>query len=153
VQYKNLEFAKTAEGWQLQKQDFSLVTRYLPGDTENVSYEAAIPLDSLNNKEIYFVAFSNEAKMAANEIARNLPALRAQVACLEKDANKTECVDLPLKTCQNPVFVFDEKRFNNTDFVHTRIYQEENCIIIESLTQNLMRAADRLLFGIHNIMG
>lgn len=152
VNYNNFEFVQTQGVWQLQKQAFALATRYLPKDVENVSYDGAFSADSFKDKEIYFVAFSDDARIAANEIARNLPVFRAQLACLEEDENRTECQDLPVKTCSSLIVVFDEKRLNATEFIHTKVYQEENCIIIESSVQNIIKAADRLLFAVYGIM-
>lgn len=150
--YNNFEFASVSGRWEVQKQSFTLATRYLPKDVENVSYQGAVSVNSFSNKEVYFAAFSDDAKIVANEIATNLPVLRVQLACLEQDANRTECKDLPLKTCQNLVLIIDEKRFNNTEFFKPIVYQKENCITIEASTRDMMRAADRFLFEIYSII-
>lgn len=161
--YNNFKFASVAGRWGVQKQGFNLATRYLPKEVENISYQAAISANSFNGKEVYFVALSDDAKMVANEVATNLPVLRAQFACIEDDANRTECSDLPLKTCSNFVFIIDEKRFNNASSsinnsanfntpIKPKIYQKENCITIEASSKDMMRAADRFLFGAYGII-
>ncbi|MBS3090449.1 hypothetical protein J4433_01630 [Candidatus Pacearchaeota archaeon] len=151
-QYNNFEFASSGGLWQLQNQNFGLVVRYLPQDVENISYSAKLSQNLFSGREIYFVALNDETKIAANEIARNLPALRVQLACLEEQANLAECADLPVKTCWDILIVINEKKFNNATLVNEGIYQDENCIYIDSTAKNLIRAADRLLFGIYGII-
>jgi hypothetical protein len=156
--YNNFEFLKVQGEWQLQKQPFNLLTRYLPYDVENISFTGLVSSESFAGKGVYFVALSSEAKIAANEIARNLPMLRAQLACLETDADKTQCADLPLKTCQSLVIAINEKKSNaanltdDSEKTETKIYREDNCVIIKADTRNLLRAADRLLFAIYKII-
>lgn len=148
--YNNFEFVSSGELWRLQGS--SLSTRYLPGEVENISYSAALQQGQFAGRDVYFVAFSEGAKIAANEIARNLPALRFQLACLPEQANMSECADLPVKNCGSIVLAIDEKRLNNTSSMQERIYQQENCIFLEVSTKNLIRAADRVLFGIYGVM-
>ena len=75
-----------------------------------------------------------------------------QLACLEEQANMTECLSLPVKTCRDILIVVRGKTANNSEFVPSRVYQQENCIYIEAETKNLIKAADRLLFGLYGVM-
>ena len=150
-QYNNFEFVSSGGLWQLQNQNFGLVVRYLPQDVENISYSARLSQDFFSGREVYFSALNDETKIAANEIAKNLPALRVQLACLEEQENMAECSELPLKTCKDTLIVINGQG-NETEFASSRVYQDENCIYIDSTAKNLIRAADRLLFGVYGVM-
>lgn len=149
--YNNFRFLSSAGLWKIQSQDFNLATRYLPQEVSNISYSAVLSPASFSGKEVYFSALSAETKLAASELAGNLPSLRAQFACTVKQENITECSDLPVKTCKDNFIIITAKQ-EEQGFSPSRIYKEENCIYIEAESKNLIRAADRLLFGIYDVM-
>lgn len=159
--YKEFEFSRSERGWQVMKQPFSLITRFLPQDVENISLFGSWSVNDFANKEIYFVAYRGEAKIAASEIARNLPFRRAQYACFEDDANLSGCEDLPLKTCLDEVIFINylssnvssgNLSENETKHVEARIFQNDSCVAIESEYEDLIKAADRFLFDVYGII-
>ncbi|MFH0831840.1 MAG: hypothetical protein V1886_03170 [archaeon] len=149
--YNNFKFLSSAGLWKIQNQDFSLSTRYLPQDVLNISYSAALSPEFFAGKEVYFSALSAETRLAVNELDGNLPALRAQFACTVEQENMTECSALPVKTCKDNLIIITAQE-NKSEFLPSRIYSKENCIYIEAESKNLIRAADRLLFGVYKIM-
>jgi hypothetical protein len=163
--YKGFEFLRVPAGWQLANKPFTLITRFFPKDVENVSLLGRWFVDDFSNKEVYFVAYSDEAKIAALEIARNLPFKRVQYACFEDAADLSVCYDLPIKDCfDNVIFINytsskkEIKNKNETELtkegkeIEPKIYQKDNCVIIEAEYSDLVRAADRFLFSIYGII-
>jgi hypothetical protein len=70
-----------------------------------------------------------------------LPIKRVQPVCLE------ECEeDLPIKTCSatETIVVFEESN-------ETAIVEEGNCIFVKARSEEMLKAADRLVFCLHNI--
>lgn len=151
IKYNGFSFVKQEGGWQLQK-PFSLLTAYNPKEVEAIQYNSKIQRSDLENKDVYFTAFDSEERIAANEIFKNLPVSRAQKVCLEEDANKTGCEELPLKNCyDNTIIVIKDIKDENVT-VTPRAYQQARCIFIESDSYNITKVADRLLFSLYGIM-
>ena len=155
VNYNGFSFVKVNNGWQVQNQPFSLVTRYLPAETESINSKGIFSAEITNfaNKQLYFVAFSSSEKAAISEIARNIPLLRAQPVCLEEDSNRTECFELPLKNCfDDSVMVISQiKQEQNQSAPEERVYKERKCIFITADSENILKAADRFLFALYSI--
>lgn len=165
--YNGFEFTSAQIGWQIINQPFNLVTRFLPQDVENISLAGYWSADDFAGQEVYFIAYTEEEKIAASEIARNLQFKRAQYACLEEDADLAVCQDLPIKTCSDAVISinqasYKDKADNETASlqeagqeeagIEARIYKKDSCIMIEAEYNDLIKSADRFLFAVYKVI-
>ena len=172
VNYQGFSFVRVQGGWAVEKQAFSLVTRYLPLDVENIPSNSISKANDFVNKQLYLVAFSSNEKFAAAEIVSNLPILRAQYVCLESEQNRTECADFPIKNCfDDKILIIKELNVEKKDSNETNqtnvssesspvlsslenatIYKQNKCNIIEADSESLLKAADRFLFQNYDII-
>lgn len=118
---------------------FSLIRN----NTINSSYLAQTYLTfDPNNTQMQYVA------LASGELTQNLArtfSLAFIPACTQKDAT---CGNAPVISCdntQNPVIYLKEA-------TETAVFVNKNCITIQGKNEELVRATDRLLFKLYNIM-
>lgn len=146
VVYNGIKFTKTDNGWTWITQNFEMLTQFNPREVKNISSNVVSTASKFISSNVYFVAYRFDEKAASDEIYRNLRPSRSQYVCLEENANDTECADLPLKSClKDNVFVVLVKN-------ETKIYEQDNCVFIESDSDNIIKAADRFLFGAFGVI-
>lgn len=146
IEYKGIKFVTDENGyWSFDIQGTNFLTKYNPKETEDISFLNSKSINEYSNKPLYLVGDNGEH---FSEIARNLNnvALRISNACLEGDSKCTKNNEnFPVKDCSNNIIVFKESINEN------RVYQQENCIFIETDYANQARYADRFLFNILGI--
>ena len=135
VVYNDLEFVNQNGLWVLG----SFVFRNVPQQVEDIG----TGLKDINNYQGRPLYIYSESEDAEIEISVNLGqvAQRVQKACLEG----LECQgDFPVKTCEDNFIIIKES--NNS-----MISQEDNCVYIEGLKEDLTGLADQFLFKILGI--
>jgi hypothetical protein len=143
--YNDVEFVKDSNLWNTDIGNYRYSFKYNPKETEGINKIVKIdsmlrPLNTYSNQPLYI--YSDNAE-AATEIYRNLfyqnkIVLRVQDACLEGE----KCEDnIPVKNCTSNLIIIRES--NNT-----RMKQQENCVFIESKSENLTELSDSFLFKI-----
>jgi len=148
AKYKTYNFQRTDAGWQTTVNNAVLTTSFLPQEVENISSSAFIP-SSLGNA-IYFVANSYDERQAASEISKVLNAQRMQFACLPEDSNKSECADLPLKSCDDASSdggIIIIKEMNTTSVEYNKF-----CLTIQGNATEIVKVADKAVFKITGII-
>jgi len=140
--YGGYTFTKQDERWYCK--ELGISTLFLPQETENIS--AAIPFSASDFSEfsrLYFSALSPAELQGKEEIAKNLQ-LELHEACLEEQAELPGCENLPLKNCSTRIIVLKELKEGGS-----KIYTQEQCIFIEATANEMLKAADKFLFGIY----
>ncbi len=143
VDYNGFEFIRQNNFWFVDQGNLKFAFKYNPNEVERVG-GIINPLDSYFKKPLYVFSESEEAKL---EIYRNLdPRInpiveRIQPACLDEE----ECEDnLPIKTCEdNFIIIKKAETFN--------IIQNQSCVFIQGLEENLTQVTDEFLFKVFKI--
>ena len=146
--YKDYVFQRTEAGWETKANNLQIVTQFLPQEVENISSAQFISGDLGNT--IFFIADSYDERQAAAELSLILSSQRKQFACLPEDSNKSECADLPLKSCgsassESGVVIIKESN-------ETSINYNSFCITINGNATELVKAADKAIFKIVGIV-
>ncbi|MEK6859325.1 MAG: hypothetical protein AABX54_00780 [Nanoarchaeota archaeon] len=145
VDYKGIKFIKSDSYWNFNSQGQSLITRYNPEETKNISLIGInINLNDYKNKPLYFVGNFQETN---NELGRNINTfvLRMQDACLEGE-NCTS--DFPVKSCSEDNVIVIKEPYEK---IKESVYKNEKCIFITANLENQTRFADAVLFKILGI--
>lgn len=110
--------------------------QYLPSEVANVSVNGSFDLEMYSGQPIYYVGSDAGIVEVLSNIGRY--ALRYQGACL----NERDCEeDLPIKSCENNVFITLEGN-------ETLVDSEENCVY---LFGDSVKAADAFLYEVLKI--
>ncbi|MFH1249283.1 MAG: hypothetical protein V1660_03965 [archaeon] len=151
MKYNGFIFTNTENGWELKSP--SLLTRFNPKEVEPIASNIRLRSNDFAGTDMYLDAYNMDEKAAAYEIARNLAPLRIQSVCLEGNENKTGCEELPIKNCyDHKVLVVREIKSEENITIAPRVYQQANCLIVESSIENLTMVADRAVFALQGIM-
>ncbi len=135
VFYNGFEFEYINGFWIIG--DFAF--RYNPQQVEDIGF-ALKNMNNYQGKPIYIYSESEEAKL---EVYVNLGqvAQRVQDACVE---NKNCSGNFPVKTCEDNFIIIKEGNNN-------MITQDNNCVYIEGLQEDLTKLTDQFLFKILGI--
>jgi len=157
--YNNFTFNKNGGFWQANSKGITVITIYLPQETENITCEKcnSANFNIFQNKEVYFSVDSLIPNNAINEIGRNLKGIakRMQYSCLQESENSSFCIeqDLPVKTCPEDLyasyFVFEFKQLETNA---TKVLYSGSCITIEAKDSiEFAKAADAFIFAASEI--
>jgi hypothetical protein len=146
--YKDYVFQRGDAGWETKANNLQIVTQFLPQEVENIS-SAQFISGELGNT-IFFIADSYDERQAAAELSGVLSSQRKQFACLPEDENKSECADLPLKSCddassESGIVIITESN-------ETSVSYNSFCITINGNATELVKAADKAIFKITGII-
>ena len=135
VVYNGYEFINQNGLWVLGTFTF----KYTPQQVEDIGFN----LKDINNYQGKPVYIYSESEEAWSEINVNLGQIvqRVQNACIE---NENCSGNFPVKTCEDNFIIIKE---NN----NSMITQDNNCVYIEGLQENLTKLADQFLFKILGI--
>ncbi len=135
VIYNGFEFKYNNGLWTLE----SFVFRYTPEQVPDIGFDLK-DATFYQGKPVYIYSESEEAEL---EVYTNLGlvAQRIQDACIENE----ECFgDFPVKTCEDNFIIIKE---NN----NSMITQDNNCVYIKGLQEDLTKLSDQFLFKILGI--
>ncbi|MEM4271120.1 MAG: hypothetical protein QXO70_03445 [Candidatus Pacearchaeota archaeon] len=138
INYRGIEFNLREDGWHFQIEGFEFVTIYSPKDTENISATIFLNAQDYYGKPLYFSRDSSQEGIIEIEKNLNRIASRIQYACLDEN-----CSEFAIKNCSsNNIIII--KEIKNETFIS----QEDNCIFINALSGEIVRASDRFLYKI-----
>jgi hypothetical protein len=130
IGYGDFEFVSQNGFWVLD--DF--VFRYVPHQVEDLGISIK-PIANYQGKPLYISSEDDEAELEIYMNLRNV-AQRIQPACTEKE----ECGgDFPRKTCDNNFIIIRESNIST-------ILQDNNCVYIEGIKEDLTKLTDQFLF-------
>lgn len=135
IEYNGFKFVNQNGLWVLG----NFVFQSVPQQVEDIG-EGIKTASSYQGMPAYIYSEDEGAEI---EIGVNMGqiALRVQKACPEN----TVCdEDLPVKTCSDNFIIIKESNVS-------RITQEENCVFIEGLNEDLVELADQFLFKVLGI--
>lgn len=145
-------FTKKGSEWRTTINGYVIATSYLPKEVEDISHSGI-----LNKKDfesvVYFVAESESEIKAANELSRILFAQKKEFACLPENKDHEECKNLTSKNCDDATFmqkiiIFQEEQ----EDIAPQINYKDNCLIIKGNSFDLIRATDKLIFLMYDII-
>ena len=148
--YNGFTFTKQAGLWHTQWQRgsdlFNIRLRYGPRETENVPLVA--PEEGINVSDILYLTFDpGEGKkfvaLAASELGLNLIRtfnITLTAACTQN--NSDACSGRPIITCDNT----DEAVIYLREAPEMGLFLGNNCIIVQGQGEDLVRAADKLIW-------
>ncbi|MEM2933068.1 MAG: hypothetical protein QW622_02580 [Candidatus Pacearchaeota archaeon] len=139
MNYNGIDFNLREDGWHFQIEGLDFVTIYSPKDTENIS--AAIFLNAWDyyGKPLYFSRDSPQEGIIEIEKNLNRIASRMQYACLDEN-----CSEFAVKNCSSDNIIVIKESEKNETFIS----QEDNCIVINALPSEIVRASDKFLYKI-----
>ena len=134
---------------------YSIQFRYGPRELEDIKIGGSLNAGLLNNATEYYVTFNplgNDFSSVAlavadfNQHMTNVFFKKPIAAC---DKNETSaCRDRPIITCDNTEdLVLYVKEANAS-----RVYFDDNCMVVEGSGFELVKGIDRILLGFYNIM-
>jgi len=152
VKYKEFKFVQTENGaWKTKADGYEIQTTLLPGDVKNISLYGVASLNDFSGK-IYYIAKSWNIP-ALQEFSLVINAEQFQQACLPEEANETECIDSPLKSCNDassssPVIIF--KNTNETSAEYSNYCLVLNTDLNDSMSS--IKTVDRVIFALYGIL-
>ena len=122
--------------WILEKDGIQYGFDYHPSELKDIQVDSF----NINNQKYYFI-FNQEEKdnnldYSLGKLYYSLNQLGVQVflACSEEESCE---LDIPIKDCSEPSFYFKKAE-------ETKVYLDENCIMVEGDNQGLSMAVDKL---------
>ena len=162
--YNGFEFVQVQNGWQTSTTFGPLTTVNLPQQVKEVDCSECSTLNynSLAGGKVYIISSSASENSGAAELVRNVPYASVQRACLPEDADKEECKDLPIRSCenatvQNKVVIFKEGKIQGeieeegvSRASKEKVSYKSSCLVLEG--ENLIKAADRAIYKAFGVM-
>lgn len=156
--YNGFEFVKMAglwhTKWQYENQLYSIHLRYGPRESENISILTTgnnsftltdtvyITFDPAGNALAYVALASTELSLSL----KNVFGINATGACLRNETYA--CEKRPIITCDNTDVPVIWVREDNK----TGVFIDDNCLIIQGEKEEIVRAADRVIWGWYGII-
>ena len=153
VKFDNLWYTqfKSPKGTRL----YNIQFRYGPKEVEPIKIYGSLDTELFNNASDYYVTFNPAGKDFShvavavadfNQHMTNIFFKKPIAAC---DRNQTwACRDRPIITCENTDnVVLYIKEANNT-----KVYYDDNCIVVEGSDFELVKGVDRILFDLYEMM-
>ncbi len=137
--FGGVKFEKSGGYWMTEINSKLFYFTYLPQELENITITGNYSFGDYYQQPVYVV--NQNPAVGSISYALQDVALRIQEACMQG----TECTnkDLPIKTCNEKVIVF-----NNPNLNVTQINKENNCIYIDG---NFFEGVDKLIYRMLNI--
>ena len=157
--YNGFEFYNLAglwhTNWQRQNEIFSIHLRYGPRESDDIEILGVDDAESFSITDKVYITFDPEGEdlayvaLASTELTlslKNAFLVNATASCL---VNKTEaCSKRPIITCDNTNDTVIYMREAN----ETGVFIDGNCLIIQGRGEEIVRAADRVIWGWYGII-
>jgi hypothetical protein len=159
---KVYSFVKFDDSWYTQFKSpkgsrlYNIQFRYGPKELEGITIEGNLDLDLFNEAADYYVTFNPTGNDFAhvtlavadfNQHMTNVFFKNPIAAC---DKNETvACVDRPIVTCDN----VDEVVLYVKESTNSKVYYDDNCIVVEGSGFDLVKSVDRVLYDLYGMMG
>lgn len=161
ITYGGFTFEKHGGTWftewvRQDGQSFVIPFHFNPEEVEDVLLEGRLSDDfdnGIKQGTIYLTFDPDEAdlnyvRIAFTELSFKLLQVFEVIPNASCTKNYTGCEDRPIVTCDD----MDKAVIYVKQSNETRILLKGNCIVIEGYGIDIIRATDRLLFGMYNIM-
>ena len=136
VDYRGTKFVKSDSYWYFNAEAQSLIARYNPEETKNISFELKRGLSDYKDKPLYFVNGNAAAQMAVVNLQNYY--LRYQEACINSQNCSSE---LPVKTCNDNVIIYQMSN-------ETKVWQNNRCVYISG---DFIKGTDAFLYRLFGV--
>ena len=154
--YKDVySFVKYDNLWYVQLMSpkgtrfYNIQFRYGPKEVEDIKIEGILDTELFNNASDYYVTFNPVGKdfshvaVAVGDFNQHMVNIFFKNPIAACDKNETDaCKDRPIITCDNT----DEAVVYLKEETPTKITLESNCIIVQGEGEELVRAADKVIW-------
>lgn len=166
--YKDVySFVKFDDLWYTQFKSpkgtrlYNIQFRYGPREVENINIGGSLNTELLNSATDYYVTFNpigdydpdgdtfKYVVLAVADFNQNMINLffKKPIAACDKNETKV-CIGRPIITCDNTDgVVLYIKEANNT-----KVYYDDNCIVVEGSGFELVKGVDRILYEFYGII-
>jgi len=134
---------------------FNIPLHYAPKDLEDIPIEGEFNSTLFNSERGIYITFDplgqnlNYVALAVGEFDQNIIKAFNKVPIAACDKNETNaCKTRPIITCNNtnkPVLYLQQK-------TETKVIYDNNCMIVQGIGPDIVRAVDRLLLKLYGIM-
>ena len=167
--YKDVySFVKYDEVWYAQlvspggSRFYNIQFRYGPRDLEDIKIGGFLNTALFNNATDYYVTFNpignydsenkgsfSHAVLAVGDFNQHMTKVFFKQPIAACDRNETTaCIGKPVITCDNT----DKAVLYIKDANKTRVYYDDNCIVVEGSGFDLVKGVDRVLLNLYEIM-
>lgn len=157
--YNGYSFVFTNGLWYTQVQRgnnlFDIALHYAPKDLEDIPIEGELNGTLFNSEKGIYITFDplgqnlNYVALAVGEFDQNIIKAFNKMPIAACDKNETEaCAARPIITCDNtnkPVLYLQQK-------TETKVLYNNNCMIVQGIGPEIVKATNRLLFKLYGIM-
>ena len=134
---------------------YNIQFRYDPREVEDINIGGWLDTELFNNATEYYVTFNptgndfSSVALAVGDFNTHMTKIFFKNPIAACDRNETEaCGDRPIITCDGTdKMVLYVKEANNT-----RVYYDDNCIVVEGSGFELVKGVDRVLYDFYDIM-
>ena len=160
--YKDVySFVKYDNLWYVQLMSpkgtrfYDIQFRYGPKEVEDIEIEGILDTELFNNASDYYVTFNPTGKdfshvaVAVGDFNQHMVNIFFKNPIAACDKNETDaCKDRPIITCDNTDKVVLYVKEANI----TRVYYDDNCIVVEGSGFDLVKGINRILYDFYEIM-
>ena len=134
---------------------YNIQFRYGPGELEDIKIGGSLNIGLLDTATEYYVTFNplgnnfSGVALAVSDFNQHMTNIFFKKPIAACDKNETlACRGRPIITCDNTEdLVLYVKEANSS-----RVYFDDNCIVVEGSGLELVKGVDRILLGFYNIM-
>ncbi|MBW2976626.1 hypothetical protein KY347_04225 [Candidatus Woesearchaeota archaeon] len=134
---------------------YNIQFRYDPKEVDSIKIEGWLDTTLFNNATDYYVTFDptgndfSSVAVAVGDFNQQMTSVFFKNPIAACDRNETTaCKDRPIITCDNTnKMVLYVKEANNT-----RVYYDNNCIVVEGSGMELVKGIDRVLYDFYEII-
>ena len=134
---------------------YNIQFRYGPKEVEDIKIEGSLNIELLNNATEYFATFNptgndfSSVAVAVGDFNTHMTKIFFKKPIAACDKNETlACINRPIITCDNTEeLVLYVKEANSS-----RVYFDDNCIVIEGSGFDLVKGVDRIFYDFYNII-
>jgi hypothetical protein len=134
---------------------YNVQFRYGPKEVENINIGGALNAELLDNAIDYYVTFDPKGNdfasvaLAVGDFNTHMTKIffKKPIAACDKNET-TACIDRPIITCENT----DKLVLYVREANDTRVYFDDNCIVVEGSGFELVRGVDRILYDFYDII-
>lgn len=157
--YNGYSFVFTNGLWYTQVQRgnnlFDIALHYAPKDLEDIPIEGELNGTLFNSEKGIYITFDplgqnlNYVALAVGEFDQNIIKAFNKMPIAACDKNETKaCAARPIITCDNtnkPVLYLQQK-------TETKVLYNNNCMIVQGIGPEIVKATNRLLLKLYGIM-
>ena len=156
IKYKDIKFTKNNQGFYTARINDRLISlSNNPKDLEDIPIQGRLNATLFNSEKAIYITFDplgqnlKYVALAVGEFDQNIIKAFGKMPIAACDKNETKaCSGRPIITCNNtdkPVLYLQQKP-------ETKVIYDNNCMIVQGIGAEIVRAVDRLLLKLYGIM-